>query len=487
MSRSRIILTAVLVLWMGVAALAEVIFLKDGRLLQVQLLSGTEKGIEVRRLDTGGHLFIRWELLRDEDRQRLRIEFGLDDDLSGADLQMPGQRIYTIKGDDYDGVVVPHPEDQERVYLRTVKGEIPFLRSAIRRIEDRLVSKFDVYTPEELYQQELDRRQPADDDLQAQFAMARWAAKVGLYAKAVEHYQKVQSIDPEFRTDYVANQLKRLEVLDRRKEIRNGVREADLEAARRHFDVATGLLDELLSLGDLDDITRKEIEKKKERVLKKRWSYYRQQVAREYRRQVDRLIRKVAADKNIGSADKEKRVSIDKAMSYVRSQLHKDVVEAIAKKFSLDPKKEVEKMWEDRPKGARRTASYGSGTFIVMGEKKVQDAGGGGNRQVQELINRLRRNRRGGRNQPQAQPQQQKLVTKEQWWVRASMIQRSFFLRAYFAENAKKFEVLNTFMRPCPTCGATGTIKELGSQGGIVRRTCPRCHGNKGDRTVNVR
>ena len=487
MSLKKTILTAIAVFFLAVLVHAEIIFLKDGRLLHVKILSGDEQGIAVERLDNGGKLFIRWELLREEDRTRLRVEYGLEDDASGADLLMPGHRIHVRKGDYYDGLIVE--EDQNQVVLLRENGRTTYKREAIRRIEERDVSVFDVYDSEELYQQKLAEIQPVEGDVVSHFEMARYATQVFMYHEAIGHYVAVRDADPEYKADYIENQLKRLEVLDRNKELRDAIKVAERAGRQHRYAECLGYFDEILAVSDLDETLKEEVQKKKERFEKKRLKYYSQLVVRDYHREVRKRIKKLASSRDIRSKDPEKTLTIQKAMSYVRQQLHKDIVQAIADKYELDPKKEVEVMWKDRKTRVKYTATYGSGTFIV--ERAGGGAGGGrqaaNNQQVQNLLERLRNQRRGGNQQQPQQAQQPKLVTRDEWWQQSDSVQRDFFLRAYYAEHGGQMQIVSTAWRPCPTCGGTGTIKQLGAQGAMVKVTCPRSHGLKGDKLVYYR
>lgn len=176
-------------------------------------------------------------------------------------------------------------------------------------------------------------------------------------------------------------------------------------------------------------------------------------------------------------------------MNFVRGQLHKEIVTYLAETHELDPKKEVEEMWKNRKTRIKRTATYGSGTFVVEGKKGSQGGAGAQNRRVQEALDRMRRQRGGRRGNaaPTQQTAQPKLVSKEGWWQGANSSQRSFFLRAYYAEKSGHMEVISTSWRVCPECGGTGTIKKLGAQGGLVKVTCPRSHGLKGDKMIYYR
>ncbi len=477
--------------FLATAANAEIIFLKDGRLLHVKVLSGDDVGIQVERLDNHGKLFIRWELLREEDRLRLRIRFGLEDDNSGADLQMDGHRVFVRRGDYYDGLI--EEQDQNTVTLRRQDGLMYLKREAVLRIEERPVSVFEIYTPEELYKQRADEIAPEDDDVVGHLELAKWATKVGLYGEALIHYAKITEVDPEYKKVIIENQVKRLEVLDKDKEIRNAIRAAEKAGFAHKYPQCLAYFDEILASSSLDKTLKKEVQKKKLRFLKRRWKHYSQLIVRDYHREVNKRIKKMASSKDIRSKDKEKRLTVSAAMNFMRSQLHKEIVTYLAERHQLDPKKEVEEMWKNRKSRIKRSASYGSGTFIVEGKK----GGRGGaqqaaqNRALQEALDRLRRRGRGssGSNGQQA-PQQskpQKLVSKEGWWRNADSVQRAFLLKAYYAEKGGHMEVVSTSRRSCPVCGGAGNIKQMGAQGGYTKKTCPRCQGLKSDKLVYYR
>lgn len=482
------LMTLLAALVLVVSAHADMIFLKDGRFMHVKVVEHDERGITVKRLDTGGRLFVRWDLLREDDRKRLRIEFGYEEDESDADLRIQGHRVYVRRGDYYDGLVVSDPEDQERIVLRHEGKEFQFVRSAIRRMEEREISVFDVYTSEELYQQKLAELQPDDSYPESHFEMARWATKIGMYAEALHHYTKFSELEPEEKAEYVANQKKRLEILDAQKEIRDAIKLAERQGRRHRYTECLGYLDEVLAVPNLDKGLRADVEAKKKKFEKRRWKHFAEIVEKQYHRLVTKKINKLARSRDIRSRDDEKKLTIDKAMSYLRSEMHKEIVEELAKKYELDPKKEVEKMWEERKSRGKRTASYGAGTFIVekgkgRGRQRKQD------QRVQELLERFRQ--RGGRGGQQGgagnQPKQPPLPTKDQWWSGVDAVTRSFWMRAYYAEKSGKMEVTNVITRPCPECGGTGSIKEVGNEGQVVRLTCPRSQGLKGDRVVTYR
>ena len=487
MTMGKTLLSLLLLAVLALPATADIIFLKDGRMLHVEILNGGERGIDVRRLDTQGKLFIRWDLLRDEDKKRLRIGFGLEDDDSNTDLVMDGHRVFVLRGDYYDGLI--ESQDQKQVVIRTSGRLFTILRHGVRAIEERRVSVFDVYTPAELYDQRLGEIQPTDDDIIGHFEMAAWAQKIGEYDKSIYHYAKAREADPEYRTEFIDNQLVRLEELNRFKEIRNAIRDAEKRGRQHKYKECFGLLDVVAKSDGLPPQIRAEVAKKKEFFAKRRWKYYTTVVEREYHREVIKRINALSRSKDIKTGDAKKRMTIDKAMSYLRSKLHKDIVAHLAEKHELNPKKEVEKMWKERKARVKRTASYGAGTFIVEkagGNRGRQNANR--TQQLQDLINRARRgNRNNNNNQGQNTFRPPKLISKQEWWIGVDASVRSFWLRAFFAENGRQLEVVSTRRRPCPECGATGSLKRMGSQGAVQKVTCPRCQGTKGDKIITYK
>lgn len=463
------------------AARADIITLQDGRILHVKVVDTTDVGLTVERLDNGGKLTLRWEHLRDADRRRLRIQYGLEEEESEADLVMLGHRIYPRQSDFTDGLVL----DGDNEYIKVmVRGkEERYRKDALRKPpEEREVSVFEVYTPEQLYQAKL-TSVPADADIEVVFEFAKYCTRITMYDKAIEQFSKVKELDPGYKADYVANQLKRLEVLDRDKETRKLMREADQLGNSQKFDQCLARLREISASTSVAPEIKAEAARKVSIWEKKRHEYYSNAVVQGYFRYVRKTLEDLSRDKRIYEKDDKERFTIDKATSFIRSQLHKDAVKHLAEKLGLDPKNEVEKMWKERKRKPRDPVSYGSGTFIVAGVKEVQKDNGAQTdaaRQVQDYLRRLNR----GQSQQQEQQtpvQGPKLKNKDEWWSSSESIVRLYWMLAYWVENSDQFEVTKRSVNVCEQCGSTGTIKVLGAQGSLQRFTCPRCQGNKGD------
>lgn len=463
---------------------ADVITLVDGRVLHVKLVAADERGVTVERLDTAGKLKIRWDLLRETDKKRLRVKFGLEEEETEADLVMTGHRVYPRQSDFTDGLV--EKEDNEFIYFRHAGEVRQYRKDALRKApEEREVSVFEVYTPEQLYQKKIEEV-GADADMPALLELAKYASKITMYDKAIEHLTKLKELDADYKADYIANQMKRLEILDKDKETRKVMREADNYGYQKRFDDCLARYKEIAARADVAAEIKAEATKKVAFWEKRRWDEMSNQVYLGYFRRTRQVMEEMSRDKGIQSQDPKDKFTIDKAMAFLRSEMHKQTIAWLAEKLKLDPKKEVEKMWKERKARTRDPASYGSGTFVVAGVKDVNDQAG---QRQDDIAARMREmlNRRSRSSQKQNQSDQQtadpapKLATKDEWWERADSIVRLYWMVAYFAENSGQFEITRRSSAPCENCGGSGSVKQLGTQGNMQRFTCPRCQGNKGD------
>ena len=486
------ILTLLVLLLVPTLACADDLVLVDGRYLQVKILGATEKKVHVKLLDTGGELWIPWDLIREADGDRLMVRFGYKDE-ERQQITRPGVRLVTKAGEEFFGVPKTEFDAQsvpDPVVIIHKGRDWPFKKSVVRSIEWQDIPALEAYTQEQLYEQELANLAPGDEDLEAHWDLARFAMDIELYARAVEHLMNVKDIDPAYRGEFVTNQLAKLEVLARNQEVVNAIRGARSKAFRRRFDDAIGELDQIMSVETLDPTLKADAELAKEGVLKLRWDYYSKQVVRHYFSMLDNKL---------GQMGRDRKLKLKEAQNQLRRELHKEIIADLATKFGLDAKKEVEKMWEERKVHAQRRASYGSGTFIVLGKAKGAQQR---NQQLQRMLARQQQQQRqggrggrggrggqgGGQNGQNSFSQPMKLPkppTKDEWWDKmANGNTRASWMKAYYAENSKKLEVVGERQLPCQRCGGTGTIKFAGAQGESIPITCPRCQGHRHDKGV---
>ena len=131
------ILGCLIVFLLSAFARADDIVLVDGRYLQVKVLGATEKKLHVKLLDTGGELWIPWDLIRESDRDRLMVQFGYKEEERG-EITRAGIRLVTKSGEEFFGV----PEKQfdaqsvpDEVVIIYKGRKWPFKKSMIRSID----------------------------------------------------------------------------------------------------------------------------------------------------------------------------------------------------------------------------------------------------------------------------------------------------------------------------------------------------------------
>jgi tetratricopeptide (TPR) repeat protein len=476
---SRIMLGALVLVLVSGGLRADDLVLVDGRYLQVKFIKGEERGVHVKLLDTGGEILIPWNLIREGDRERLMRMFGLIEDASDIPMEK-GVRIVAKSGDFFLGVPlteIPEGQIPDEITLWIEGRKTPFKKEHIRSLEPTMVPSIEAFSREQLYDRQFSQFPPGEDDLEGHWDLSRYCVSINFYEKALEHLHKVAELDPQYRPDYVANQIARLEELRKSEKIMEQLRLAMRKAFHNQFSVALSTIDQLLSIKEMDPNIQMEIEMKQTKIQAMRLKYYTRVVTRNYHRLLELKLRKMSADKDL---------KLNQAKRELRRNVHKEIVADISSKHGLD-QKEVQKMWEERKVFSFRTASYGSGTFIVLGKKKGMERL---NQQVENAIRRAqgRQQGRGGRNNQNSfnntMQRLPKPPTPDEWWRKSDASSRKNWMKAYYAENAGQMKDLSERKAGCGSCGSTGTRKFAGAQGETLKVTCPRCHGHKHDRRV---
>lgn len=482
-----IIATLSLVFLLQAVGLADDLVLTDGRYLQVKCLEANEKGVRVRLLTTGGEIFIPWVLIREDDRERLLIRFGLKEDESANQVLATGIKLTTKTGDEYYGVPITELDGNQippalEMWNRGTK--LTFKKEAIREIQEAQFPAVEAYSPQQLLEQRLADYTPGEDDVEGLHELAIFCARIGLYEEAVKSLSQVKELDPEFEPDLVANQLTRYEEAAKNQRIFEMIKEAKRHAFYNRYDRGLETLDTILALTEeeLSPNLRADVGLVKDNINKRRWEYYKKEVRRGYYRFLYQIVR---------NKSRQPRLKLAEARKWTRSNLHKEVVAKLAEKYGLDPKSEVQKMWEERVVHGTRVASYGSGTFIVLG----QAAGAQKRRQALERAMRqalgAQRNRgRGNDAQGGFNGGQMKFPeppTKDEWWNRADSSSKTQWMLAYYAENGRQLKVMGERREDCSRCGGSGQIGFSGAQGETINVTCPRCAGHRFDKGVSFK
>jgi hypothetical protein len=450
---------------------AQDIVLVDGRYLHVKIVEPNEKGIKVLLLDgTGGQVFISWGLIHEPIRKELRIKFGLDEDEAANVIVEEGNRVTTKIGEVWEGRVVN--ETADAITLKHQGSQMTIPKNVIKELEKVPTNVLNIYSPEEYYAKRAGELKAADDDIPGNEELAELANDLNLYEKSFLHFKKVQATDPGYKTEYIANILKRLEELQKHKQIRDILDDSRRQAMYKQFPKALAQLEAILGMKDIPASLKAEAEVIKQKTIKLRYEHYRLLVRSDYEGLVKAKIRAMSRDE---------KLKLDEARRKLRVDLHKEIVLELAAKHGIDPK-EVEKMWEERGFNQPRTATYGSGSFIVLGrapdyDKYEQEM----NKYLQDVLRKQQSTRNDQGGSLSAQPERlPKPPTKEEWWQKISTSQdREGWMLAFWAENSKKVHVVGDRWEDCSRCGATGSLKFSGSQGDIVRAPCPNCQGHK--------
>jgi tetratricopeptide (TPR) repeat protein len=459
--------------------------LEDGRYLHVEILGADPGNLHVRLFQTGGQVRIPWSLIREEYRQPLMVGYGYAEDAAASRAEEEGVRLVTKSGDEFLGVPVellPPQGLPSEIVIWTQGRKQAFKREVIQILESQIVPSVAAFTPDQLYERRTAGGLPADDDAAGHLELARYCMAIDHFEKAVLHLLKVREIDPEFRPEYVAGHLERMEALSRERERAAAIRAARAEANYRRFAKAVQILDDLLTVPDLSPAMKSQAELTKEAILKARWEHYRAVVRTDYFTFLNRRIAALSRDSKLKLKDAQKEL---------RQNLHQLVLNDIAERHGLEPKKEVPKLFQERQVFHPYHASYGSGTFIVLGQAP------GAQQRQQALEQALARSlaQQQARNRGQAgsqfanldQIRLPKAPTPDEWWAQTDSATRADWMKAYFAEYGKVLEVTGDRRDECSQCGGSGTLVFGGSQGEQVPVTCPRCHGHKHDRRIGFK
>src|SRR5688572_7642452 len=195
----RRIAVALFLLLAAVPAFAQdAVRLRSGRVLSGEIAVDPKDadGFSVTCWNTGAALRILWSQVPPEERDRL---------LRREPEPVPGEAIIhgvlvLTSARDVLGVVVK--EDAAILHVKTARAAAPtpVPKSAILRKIAVRVPESDVFTTEEMLQ----RRAPDEGDARSLIAVGRFAARLKLFDRAREFYEKALAADPARKDEIVA-------------------------------------------------------------------------------------------------------------------------------------------------------------------------------------------------------------------------------------------------------------------------------------------
>ncbi len=486
---TRLLLVAVSWALLAVPLAAEIVRLKDGRLVHGEIVGFDEsEGISLRRADNGGTLRLRWEHLRGDEVTRIKAARGFTGEEPEPYL-VPVVHLILNNGTTESGLLV---DDGKRdVYtLRRRSGTASFPKNYVRRVEPGKVEGLVVYRPEELYEVML-AENGAPVDAPAHLAMAVACEGAALHDHALEHYAAVAELDPALKTDLILARRDRLAI-----KLEDAAETAEIDEIRnrlyrKQFGEALAMAQEFRESYPLSRQLG-ELEQLETEVLARRRDHVAERIVSDYFAFLGKSLSEIARTDSM---------DMETAVELVEDSVHDEVLDRLTRIYDLSVE-ELAELWGERGRGSVRSSSYGSGTFI-LGETKALDWSVGPDAEstedltvteaddLQDKIDKVLKQRAAERADRLEAARTSALVdeglTPEEWWEQHPNEDRQHWLLAYYAEFTDMLELLRAKPRNCRRCNAEGAIQVQNEKSEFEYISCPVCKGLKHERIVSFR
>lgn len=477
-----LVTAAALAAFSAVPARAEIVELIGGRAIQGKVIDSqaSEEGLVVELFDTGGQILVRWEHIVPARAKELRIRTGIEvpDDV---EIMVPGHRILTNTngGQILEGRVLNADEKDKPLQLKTRTGVQTFERTTIARVDEASLPGLSVYTADELYQLLRDENPP--ESAAAHMDLAIKSMRIGALSQAGQHLSAAKA-DSAFADTPDGRKIpvleKQLDVLVKSKGAQDMVTQIREAMRNNRWN------DALKQLTSLDQQYKDEQVRRLVRfdllessVVRGRETYFRRELPRRVHSKAGKLIAAKAGEKKPArvAEDAPRGVAQPGTLAAARQWLGRDfptkLWEEVGSDLDLKPE-EMERFWKERTLRGVQTASYGTGTFIVIKKAPTSRAGTDPNRQ---------RRPPGTAATPQGGPptkaKEDKPKTEEEWWDTVGPTVRAQWLLALFAETGGLFEVSRTDESElCGGCGGKGVLTSTTTDGGTNQTVCPTCN-----------
>lgn len=483
--------TVAVILALADLARAEVVRLRDGRLLQGKIVSHSGVELVLQRWDTGGEVVIPFKEMLAEDRKRIEEKLGYRS-LEGYVKTVSGHRLILKSGVAVLGVMDEKRSNDSTVVLERRGIVYRYERSQVAKIEPIQVPAGEVYTAKRTYELERDKMNP--QSARDHYELARYAESLNLYEEALDHFKTASALDPtnwKTRTDAA---IVRLEAAIKNKEALAAYRAVLGAMARNEYDKARELL-KAVEKDHPDAKFPKELAKLSEEIDSEEKLHM--------NRLVLRYLYMIGRNKAYEAA-RQQALTIEEALAYGQGQMHKDVLSELAKRMGVDEKR-AQQAFNERDTSSIQKHALGSGTFLlgnlaVSGDGKPgaggpgagsqggrfggnQGQGGGGGYTVKvggQTITIPQGLTGGGRagGQGGGQGQQNKPDPRRTWWQYADSGARRMLI--YGAWVAKHLTIVRLDKTHCSDCAGEGIVETF-TPSGRIQKTCDRCQGAKYD------
>jgi len=483
--------------WMllGASLPGQTLQLSDGRLLLATVVDQPDsEGLRVRRLDNGGVLDLRWEQLSEGCASALKRQHNLVGDAQSEPVVRADEVEYSFQGQRtvVVGRIVETTNEQLLVQKRGV--QIPVRRADLRSVRKIDAPVTQVLTKAEYYQQVKDEVKPGEDP-DKHMRIAEWLIQARDYENADLHLKEAKKLGGTKNPQLLEQLIQRLtRFRDAEKELtllsdiqvaRSSGRTSDFERGRK-----------LIAQFEKEFPQAKlktEFEAEKKLFTETRKRSLSVSVAVEFRRAIA-----IVAEKK---ADSE-GCTLDVAREYAQGKMTDDLVAMLAKQMKLDPA-EVKELWAARgnyPVGKRADQfDYGSGSWL-LGEQGImkgidaKNVGKSAPAEAEQTVDRdaerfrkmMQEAMRNRARQIQQQGGGEEEQTEEGWWSSASLIEKTSWLRAFYAENSGQLVLRSPYVSTCGVCYGRGGLVSIGGNGRESQSKCQACHGLKYNRSFRA-
>ena len=465
--------------------------LRTGDILWGAVIEHDPEFLRFRRVDTGGVVQLAWGLLDPEEEGDLRLRFGYVD--AGADeIMVTADRFYLKDGTEITGLIESRTD--QYLFVKTAEKTIPVPKAQIAGASTTVqVPALDIFTKDELYQRKVlelqqDLLEAGTVGAEANYVLAEYCERLFDYSRALHHFQRTAFLDAAYEPELVPTAIARSEVKAAQQDQVDMLAEIDLWRARKRYDKAIALIQEFP-------------EKYPDSPLLEDWNKMRDRVSKYQERDLAAEIVRLVYSHTTKLTRKAAREMLDyeTILGYLDEGLIEDLREKVVEDLQqlapgIEPD-EMQRFWDLREGGRRRTATYGLGTWLigeeralmipVVEEKKPEAEKGSQEEARQKLEKRisrylqnqeLARKSTGGDQLEEEDP--------AQYWAQMNLSGRSLWTLAYFVEFSGLFRLERVYLDNCRGCGGVGVREVLftgsavsGASGGSRLYRCSTCHG----------
>ena len=470
---------------------AQITYLRlyEGGILWGSIAGHDAQGLVFTRLDNGGSVHLPWSRLDPAQAEELQESFGLVDHTQ-EELYLEADRLVLDSGEERIGRIVHRTTDE--IHLKTANGLVIVpklrLRGAAMVVQ---APALDIYSGEELYQQELARL--SADDAPSHYELARFCERILEFERAVEHYKRARQLDASYAKDDLESRMARAEERAKNKKQLEVLREIDTLRVRGRFDraldLATSFPEVFPGSPFAEDAARRKVQVEKARV-----AALRERVPAGWHAWLGRLAYQKGRDPTI-TLEAAISWSEESLTEEILAALHKELANTISK--SITPE-EVRRYWTERKGGPVQKASYGQGTWLLgpdaaragkqedKGDEKPLNETERARAKLEQQIARFLSSQT-ARAAAKAEPGD--VDETQEFWSKWTAAERKQWIVARYAEKSGEMKIVRIDTTPCQECGGSG-VREVtnvnaapshpGQQGGAVnvveQVVCPLCH-----------